>query len=61
MHFGEPLVWGDCTLTTHPAGHVFGSAMLLIAGEEGTVLYTGDFKLRPSATAEPAAPPKCDC
>jgi Cft2 family RNA processing exonuclease len=60
MPFGEPLVWADCTLTTHPAGHVFGSAMLAIAGCEGTVLYTGDFKLRPSATAEPAAPPRAD-
>jgi putative mRNA 3-end processing factor len=60
MPFGEPLVWGDCVLTTHPAGHVFGSAMLAIAGCEGTVLYTGDFKLRASATAEPAAPPRAD-
>jgi Cft2 family RNA processing exonuclease len=61
MHFGKPLAWGDCVLTTHPAGHVFGSAMLMVAGDEGTVLYTGDFKLRPSATAEAAAPPRCDC
>jgi len=45
---------------THPAGHVFGSAMLAVTGSEGTVLYTGDFKLRPSATAEPAAPPRAD-
>jgi putative mRNA 3-end processing factor len=60
MPFGEPLAWGDCVLTTHPAGHVFGSAMLAIAGCDGTVLYTGDFKLRASATAEPAAPPKAD-
>src|SRR5438874_6223275 len=60
MHFGEPLTWGDCVLTTYPAGHVFSSAMLAIAGNEGTVLYTGDFKLRPSATAEPAAPPRAD-
>src|SRR5262245_28462776 len=60
MPFGEPLVWDDCILTTHPAGHVFGSAMLTVAGPEGTILYTGDFKLRPSATAEPAAPPLAD-
>ncbi len=60
MRFGEPLTWGDCVLTTHPAGHVFGSAMLAVAGSEGTVVYTGDFKLRPSATAEPADPPRAD-
>jgi Cft2 family RNA processing exonuclease len=60
MPFGEPLAFSSVSLTTHPAGHVFGSAMLMIAGDEGTVLYTGDFKLRPSATAELAAPPKAD-
>lgn len=60
LPFGEPLAWGDCLLTTHPAGHVFGSAMLAIASSEGTALYTGDFKLRESATAEPAAPPRAD-
>jgi putative mRNA 3-end processing factor len=60
MPFGEPLTWGDLTLTTHPAGHVFGSAMLMIRGPGGVVLYTGDFKLRPSATAEPAALPRAD-
>ena len=48
------------TLTTLPAGHVFGSAMLHVAGPQGTLLYTGDFKLRPSATAEPRRPPRVD-
>src|SRR4029077_6303384 len=47
MSCGEALVCGDCRLTTHPAGHVFGSAMLAIDGCR-SVLYTGDFKLRPS-------------
>jgi Cft2 family RNA processing exonuclease len=60
MPFGEPLAFGELTLTTHPAGHVFGSAMLSISGPAGTVLYTGDFKLRPSATAEAAAPPHAE-
>ena len=60
MPYDEPLAWDECTLTTHPAGHVLGSAMLLVRGAEGSVLYTGDFKLRPSATAEAAAPPRAD-
>jgi Cft2 family RNA processing exonuclease len=60
MPFGESLVWGGLTLTTHPAGHVFGSAMLSICDGVSTVLYTGDFKLRASATAEAAAPPRAD-
>jgi Cft2 family RNA processing exonuclease len=34
--------------------------MLHVASAAATVLYTGDFKLRPSLTAEPAAPPKAE-
>src|SRR6266516_5567393 len=37
-----------------PAGHIFGSAQcFLFAGDE-TLLYTGDFKLRPGKSAEQA-------
>jgi putative mRNA 3-end processing factor len=60
MPFGEPLAWGELTLTALPAGHVFGSAMLHVTGPGGTLLYTGDFKLGSSATAETAAPPRVD-
>ncbi|HEX5103046.1 MAG TPA: MBL fold metallo-hydrolase RNA specificity domain-containing protein [Pirellulaceae bacterium] len=60
MLFGEPLQWNGLTLTALPAGHVFGSAMLHVSGEQGTLLYTGDFKLRPSATAEAATLPRAD-
>jgi Cft2 family RNA processing exonuclease len=35
-----------------PAGHLFGSAMLHLTRPEGTLLYTGDFKLRESLTVE---------
>lgn len=37
-----------------PAGHVFGSAMVHVTRPEGTLLYTGDFKLRECLTLEPA-------
>jgi len=60
MPFGESLVWGELTLTTHPAGHVFGSAMLHVAGPGGSLLYTGDFKLGDSATAEACVLPRSD-
>ncbi len=39
-------------LTTYPAGHCLGSAMLLAEDGEQSLLYTGDFKLGESATAE---------
>jgi Cft2 family RNA processing exonuclease len=42
------------SLRALPAGHVLGSAMFHITRPEGTLLYTGDYKLRPSRTV-PAA------
>ena len=50
----------DTRLTTHPAGHVLGSAMLYVQRPEGSLLYTGDFKLRPSLTVPPAEPVRAD-
>ncbi|MCC5022061.1 MAG: hypothetical protein J6386_04305 [Candidatus Synoicihabitans palmerolidicus] len=48
----------DTTITLIPAGHVLGSAQALIEHPEfGRLLYTGDFKLRPSLTDEPCATP----
>ncbi len=49
-----PIEWGGLRLTTFPAGHCLGSAMLLAEDRGQSLLYTGDFKLTPSATAEPA-------
>jgi Cft2 family RNA processing exonuclease len=50
----QPIVWGGLRLTTYPAGHCLGSAMLLAEDEGHSLLYTGDFKLGESATAERA-------
>jgi Cft2 family RNA processing exonuclease len=54
----EPLDWGGLRLTTYPAGHCLGSAMLLAEDGEQSLLYTGDFKLGPSATAAEAELPQ---
>lgn len=60
MPFREPLEFGRVRLTALPAGHCFGSAMLLAEDGESSLLYTGDFKLGDSATAEPAELPRAD-
>lgn len=60
MRYGEPIEFGGLRLTALPAGHCFGSAMLLVEDGERSLLYTGDFKLGPSATAEPAELPQAD-
>src|SRR5437588_4078600 len=51
---GEQRRVRDVDLTLLPAGHIFGSAQLFLATENETLLYTGDFKLRPGKSAEAA-------
>ncbi len=60
LPYGEPLEWGGLTLTTYPAGHCLGSAMLLAYDGARSLLYTGDFKLGESATAVRAELPQAD-
>jgi DNA ligase-1 len=53
----EPLT-ADTSITLVPAGHIFGSAQALIQHPaRGSLLYTGDFKLRPGLSAEACATP----
>ena len=56
----QPIDWAGLRLTTYPAGHCLGSAMLLAEDDGRTLLYTGDFKLRPSLTAAVAELPHAD-
>ena len=49
---------GPTTLRLLPAGHVVGSAMVHVTRPCGTMLYTGDFKLRESLTVDAAADPE---
>lgn len=61
LPFGQPhQLTGDTTATLYPAGHVFGSAQILLESTCGRLLYTGDFKLRPGLSAEPCATPRAD-
>ncbi|MBC8010847.1 MAG: ATP-dependent DNA ligase [Burkholderiales bacterium] len=48
-------------VTLYPAGHIHGSAMILLEHPaHGRLLYTGDFKLRPGRSAERCEPPRAD-
>lgn len=60
MPYRRPIEWGGLRLTTYPAGHCLGSAMLLAEDGRRSLLYTGDFKLGESATAERAELPRAD-
>lgn len=54
LNFGEKTTVRGLEVTLIPAGHIFGSAQFFLETEGGSLLYTGDFKLRPGRSAEPA-------
>lgn len=64
LPFGEPREFAGgkipFRLTLLPAGHILGSAMAFIETGGGTLLYTGDFKLRPGLAAEICEPRRAD-
>lgn len=53
VSFEKPTVVRGLNITLFPAGHIFGSAQFFLEADEGSLLYTGDFKLRPGRSAEP--------
>ncbi len=53
VQFGQPATVRGLEITLLPAGHIFGSAQLFLESDAGSLLYTGDFKLRPGLSAEP--------
>lgn len=64
LEFGQSRTFAhqgrEYRLTLLPAGHIFGSAMALVEAEAGSLLYTGDFKLRPGLSAEACEPRHAD-
>ena len=53
LTFGEAATVRGLNVTLLPAGHIFGSAQLFLQTDAGSLLYTGDFKLRRGRSAEP--------
>ncbi len=64
LPFHQPTAFAGqevpCQLTLLPAGHILGSAMAYLEAEGESLLYTGDFKLRPGLSAEPCEPRPAD-
>lgn len=52
LGFGETRTLRGMGFTLLPAGHVQGSAQLHLESDDGSLLYTGDFKLRPGLSSE---------
>lgn len=55
LPFGEIRNFEKFTMRLLPAGHVLGSAQCFVENDQGSLLYTGDFKLRQGASAETTA------
>ncbi len=51
---------GPLELQMHPAGHVLGSAQLLVVRDGRRIIYTSDVNVRQTATSERATPVPCD-
>jgi putative mRNA 3-end processing factor len=60
LAYGEPLTIGDVTVTLFPAGHVLGSAQVLIEYKGARAVISGDYKRSDDPTCAPFALVPCD-
>src|SRR5438045_2901460 len=58
--YGEPVTINRASLCLVPAGHVLGSAQLVIEYQGTRVVVSGDYKRRPDPTCPPFEPQPCD-
>ncbi|MDB5411298.1 MAG: uncharacterized protein JWL84_6210 [Rhodospirillales bacterium] len=58
--YGEVIRIGDVDVTFVPAGHVLGSAQIVMDYRGSRVVVSGDYKRRPDATCRPFEPQRCD-
>jgi len=52
LPFREKIDLGNASVTFFPAGHILGSAMTYIETDEGSLLYTGDYRNPASPCSE---------
>ncbi|MCX8101074.1 MAG: ligase-associated DNA damage response exonuclease [Geminicoccaceae bacterium] len=57
---GETVELGEVRLRLEPAGHVFGSAQIVIEHDGKRAVWSGDYKRRPDPTCAPFVPVPCD-
>ena len=60
VDYGEPVRIDGVTVTLYPAGHILGSAQVLLEYEGQRIVVTGDYKRLPDATAHPFELVACD-
>ena len=60
LDFNEAYEYDGLSIQLFPAGHILGSAMIRVENHNSSLLYTGDFKMQKSETAEPLEIPHAD-
>jgi len=60
LAYGETVTAGDVTVRLAPAGHVLGSAQIVLEYRGSRVVVSGDYKRRPDATCAPFELCPCD-
>ncbi len=58
--FNHPFILGKVQVELIPAGYILGSSQIVVELDGKRVIYTGDFKLRRTETAEQAEIKRCD-
>ena len=58
--YGETVAVGEVAVRFLPAGHVLGSAQIVLDHRGSRVVVSGDYKRRPDPTCEPFEPCNCD-
>ncbi|WP_324749549.1 ligase-associated DNA damage response exonuclease [Sphingomonas sp. LY54] len=58
--YGESMQMGPVTVSYVPAGHVLGSAQIVLEHAGERVVVSGDYKRRPDPTCAPFEPVPCD-
>jgi len=60
LGYGERIAIGAVTVSFAPAGHVLGSAQIVLDHRGSRVVVSGDYKRRPDPTCDPFEPQNCD-
>lgn len=58
--YGQSVTQGDVTVTLRPAGHVLGSAQVVLDYRGERIVVSGDYKRRRDPTCAPFEPVPCD-
>ncbi|HYH40161.1 MAG TPA: MBL fold metallo-hydrolase, partial [Azospirillum sp.] len=60
LDYGETIRLGDTTVRLVPAGHVLGSAQVVVEHGGARIVVSGDYKRTPDRTCAPFEPVPCD-